>query len=127
MNSENDNPYRLREVPGSWDLPFKRWVIGICLAGVLLVLGGDDVWQASTKVPVLKGRYSGLAWMQLDGAGARWFGFFQIGIATLLNGRYFWRFHSKRWRQHLAIQNVGIGLAALSLTIAYWFLWKAHA
>ena len=126
MSSDNDNPYLFREVPGSWDVPFKKWLIGTALAIVLVGLGIEDVLQASCTVPVIKWRYSGLAWMKLDGAGAQWFGIFQVGIAVLLNGRYFWRLHPKCWRRYELIQNAGIGLAALSLTITYWFLWKVY-
>lgn len=113
-------------MPGSWDVPVKKWVMGAGMALVLAWYGVGDVFAAACNVPIYHGRFSGFEWMRLEGVGARWYGMCLVACALGLNARFFWRFHRNWWRYYEPVQNFGAGLAALSLTITYIYLWKAH-
>lgn len=126
MKDEPDNPYIATEVPGSWDIPFRRWVLGVGLPAVLLALGVEDIVTRVCEVPVPRGRYRGVEWMELKGAGAVWFGLFQFGASVALHGRYYWRYHLVRWRIWETVQNIGLGLAAVATVFTLALLWKAH-
>ncbi len=126
MSDEGDNPYIANEVPGSWDIPFRRWVLGVCLPVILFVLGVEDMVVRVCQVPVPQGRFNGYVWMELKGAGAVWFGVLQWGMAIALHGRYHWRYHPVRWRIWEAIQNTGFGLAAVATVFTVALLWKTH-
>lgn len=129
MREEADNPYIADQVPGSWDVPFRRWGLGACLPIILFLLGVEDMATRVCEVPLpAGGRFSGrgIAWMELKGAGAVWFGLLQFGAAVALHGRYHWRYHPLRSRIWEAIQNVGLGLAAVATVFTLALLWKAH-
>jgi len=126
VSDEGDNPYIATEVPGSWDIPFRRRVLGACLPLFVLLLGVEDSVTRVCEVPVPQGRYRGVEWMELRGAGAVWFGLLQFGAAIALHGRYRWRYHPVRWRIWETIQNAGLGLATVATVFTLALLWKTH-
>jgi len=126
MSPTNENPHLFREIPGSWDIVFKKWAIGVAAAAFLLYLGLDDFFKAACSVPVPRGRFGGSVWMDLTGAGARWFGLVQLGLSISWHGRYYWRFLKRHWNHYHSIQNAGIALAAVSTIVTYAYPWKAH-
>ena len=124
MDTEEQNPHLATEIPGSWDIAFKKWGIGACVALLMLVWGVEDVHRALCWVPVPVKR--GLSWMELSGAGARWFGGVQIAFSCFLHGRYFWRFHDRLWRQYRAVEAGGLALTSVSVIITYIYLWRTY-
>jgi hypothetical protein len=113
-------------MPGSWDVPAKKWLVGAGLAAVLAWHGVGDLITAVCEVPVPRGRFNGMKWMPLEGAGARWFGVCLLACALGLNARFFWRFHRDWWRHYEAVQGFCIGLAAVSIVVTYGYLWQKH-
>lgn len=126
MKLPEDNPHLANEMPGSWDVPFKKWLLGIAAFVFFLVLGVGNLVDATCSVPVPRGRFNGFAWMTLEGAGARWFGLCQIGAGVFLHGRFFWRYHRRFWTVHERIQNGSVILMAVSVVMTYVFLWRTQ-
>jgi hypothetical protein len=126
MREEPDNPYIANEVPGSWDIPFRRWVLGVGLPVVLLLMGIQDIEALVCDLPIPRRRGVGIQWMKLRGAGAVWFGLAQAGIAAAMHGRFYWRYHAARWRIWETVQNIGLSLATIATICTCVLLWKTH-
>jgi len=115
--SREPNPHLAALTPGSWDPPFKRWIVGTALALVLLSLGLVNLVEGSATVPMPRKGHT--AWVPVEGLPAATWAFAKIGAAVFLNGRYFWRFTDELWPHCETIQNFGATVGVLCAALTY--------
>jgi len=119
MPHDDSNPHVLDFTPGSWDLPFRRWVLGALAPCGLLAYGLSAVLSQTATVPTAGGRMGGFRWIEAHGWSAITWGVALIGFALLMHGRYHWRYRDLGWMHYEAIQGIGALIGVLGLAVTY--------
>lgn len=125
MPADEPNPHLLEFTPGSWDPPFRKWILGVLVPVGFAIHGSFILLTQSAQVLVLayKGRFRGLDWIPVEGAQAITWGLTMVGLSILLHGRYHWRYRNPGWTHFETIQGVGAILAVIAFVATYAQIW----
>lgn len=126
MSQDEDNPHLANEVPGSWDIPFKRWIIGIGIAAWLVVSGMIDIFNGHSRFPVPFIEEIPTSWLEVSGVGSVFGALVKISAGVILYSRYFMRFHIRMWKSYHQVEWVGGVICLLSLIVASIFIVKQN-
>lgn len=115
MTEPETNPHLLEQAPGSWDPPFRKWVLGVALPVALLVPALRAMLAASASIPMPVRGSRGIVWMPAEGLMAITWGCALAGVAVALHGRYHWRYRRTGWERFEMVQTIGLVMAVIGL------------
>lgn len=123
MPADEPNPHLLEFTPGSWDPPFRKWILGVLVPVGFAVHGSIILLTQSAHVLVFEGRFRGIDWIPVEGFQAFTWGLTMWGLSLLLHGRYHWRYRNPGWTHFETIQGLGAILAVGAFVATYAQIW----
>lgn len=129
----SDNPYLTDVPPGAWQVPLRRFGVGILVAAIIAGNGLATLRAGTAWVPVVQ-RNVGLfrphrvSWVRAEGLAGRAFGMALVGAAIAIHARYFWRLRPRGWYHWELFHLPGVVIGVVSFVTAYALvLWQILA